>query len=64
MTLSSSSQHGSTSLLDYVADTTIGARRDVNEDVFGVFEGDNVFAVVDGCGSLSSGESAARLTIE
>ncbi len=36
----------------------------VNEDAFGVFEGNNAFVVADGCGGRSSGESAARLTIE
>jgi protein phosphatase len=61
---SPTSQHGSTSIVDYAGGTTLGARRDVNEDGFGVLEGDNVFAVVDGCGGSSPAESAARLTIE
>jgi PPM family protein phosphatase len=61
---SPTSQHGSTAIVDYAGGTTLGARRDVNDDAFGVFEGNNVFAVVDGCGGYSPADSAARLTIE
>ncbi|MFO0567935.1 MAG: protein phosphatase 2C domain-containing protein [Polyangiaceae bacterium] len=55
---------GASSLLEYAAGTTLGSCREVNEDAFGVFADLDAFVVVDGCGGVSSGESAARLTVE
>lgn len=54
---------GRTSLVDYAAAATPGSRRSVNEDAFGIFEGDNVFVVADGCGGRSSGRDAADRTV-
>jgi serine/threonine protein phosphatase PrpC len=54
---------GRTSLVEYATATATGSRRTVNEDAFGVFEERNVFVVADGCGGLSSGRSAANLTV-
>lgn len=56
-------QSGATSLVEYAAGTTTGARRVLNEDAFGVFEDHHLFVVVDGCGGTSSGEKAATRTI-
>lgn len=64
MSASSGRLQGSTALLDYSADTAIGSCREVNEDAFATFDDANTFVVVDGCGGASSGESAARLTVE
>jgi PPM family protein phosphatase len=62
--VSSSRLQGATSLLEYSGDTTVGLRRDNNEDALAAFEDTNTFVVVDGCGGVSSGENAARLAIE
>jgi serine/threonine protein phosphatase PrpC len=55
---------GATSLLEYSAGTTMGSRREVNEDAFAALDDANTFVVVDGCGGASSGASAARLAVE
>lgn len=57
-------QHGSTTLVEAAAGTTVGKRRVDNEDRFGLFLDEHAFVVADGCGGRSSGESAANLTIE
>jgi serine/threonine protein phosphatase PrpC len=56
-------QSGTTSLVEYAAGTTIGSRREANEDAFGIFADSNIFVVADGCGGRSSGKSAANLTV-
>ncbi len=49
--------------LEYVAKTTTGIVREVNEDAFGVFGDARVFVVADGCAGLSSGRHAADIAL-
>ncbi|MEZ4222231.1 MAG: protein phosphatase 2C domain-containing protein [Polyangiaceae bacterium] len=54
---------GGTALFEYCAGTTLGSCREVNEDAFAVFARQNALVVVDGCGGVSSGASAAWLAV-
>ncbi|MCB9655940.1 MAG: serine/threonine-protein phosphatase [Deltaproteobacteria bacterium] len=57
-------QQGTTSRLAYAAGTTAGTSRDVNDDVFAIFDDVNTAVVVDGCGGVSAGNYAAKQTID
>ncbi len=56
-------ESGQTTLVEYAGSTITGSCREVNEDTFGILHETDTFLVLDGCGSASSGENAAILTV-
>lgn len=56
---------GKTGLVEYAAGTTIGSRRQANEDAFGVYEESQLFVVADGAGGVGfTGATSAKLAVE